>query len=196
MSKQTTFKEIPEIKAYKELKIQIEAEQRKLTETETKLTNMKSSIKELEGKISESELNKQKNMERFALGEISQSELNKAKKQHLEAVQEYNDTKELVEIMESVIEKQKKILLNLQREMLTTSSAVWDKIADEFQKKLEASVGETAKFLWVAMMSANHHNRPIRPHELPERVRIFATPERDEVTKLQEKLWNEFVEEN
>ena len=61
MTQQTTFKEIPEIKAYKELKIQIEAGQRKLTETETKLTNMKSSINELEGKISESELNKQKN---------------------------------------------------------------------------------------------------------------------------------------
>ncbi len=196
MTQKTTFKEIPEIKAYKELKIQIEAAQRKLTETETKLTNMKSSINELEGKISESELNKQKNMERFALGEISQSEMNKAKKLHLEAVQEYNDTKELVEITESVIEKQKKILLNLQREMLTTSSAVWHKIADEFQKKLESSVGETAKSLWVAMMSTNHHCRQIRPFELPERLRIFATPERDEVTKLQEKLWNEFVEED
>ena len=193
MTQQTTFKEIPEIKAYKELKIQIEAGQRKLTETETKLTNMKSSINELEGKISESELNKQKNMERFALGEISQSEMNKAKKLHLEVVQEYNDTKELIDIIESSIEKQKRIVLELQRKMITTSSEVWNRIADEFQKKLEVSVGETAKFLWVAMLSTNHHCRSICPHELPERLRIFATPERDEAAKLREALWNEFV---
>ncbi len=112
MAKQTAFKEIPEIKAYKELQVQIEAEQRKLSEIKLKLVNMKNSSKELEGKISEGELNKQENMEQFALGEISQGELNKSKKQHLEAVQEYNDAKKLVEITESAIEKQKKILLN------------------------------------------------------------------------------------
>lgn len=196
MARQTTDKEIQEVKTYKELKYRLESEQKKLADMENKLVNMKNDIKELEGKISESELTKQKNMERFALDEISQSELNKAKKLHLEAVQEYNDTKELIDIIESSIEKQAKVVLELQRNMIDASSEVWNRIADEFQKKLEASVGETVKSLWVAMLSANHHCRLIRPFELPERLRIFGTPERDEVTKLQEKLWNAFVEEN
>lgn len=196
MAKQTTNNEIPEVKTYKELKNRFETEQKKLADMENKLVGMKNSIKESEGKISESELTKQKNMERFALDEISQSELNKAKKFHLEVVQEYNDTKELIGIIELSIEKQSKVVLELQRGMIATSSKVWNRIADEFQKKLEASVGETVKSLWAAMLGSNHHYRWINPFELPERLRVFGTPERDEVTKLQEKLWNEFVEVN
>lgn len=191
-----TVKEIPEIKTYKELKSRVETERRKLSEMENKLAGMRNTIKELEGKISESELTKQKNMERFALGEIPQSELNKAKKLHLEAIQEYNDTKELIDIIASSIQKQTKVVLEVQRDAIAASSKVWNRMADKFQKELEASVGDTVKSLWVAMLNASHHCRSIMPHELPERLRIFGTPERDAIAEMKETLWNEFVEEN
>lgn len=197
MAKQTTYTEIPEVKTYKKLKGQLELEQKKLTEAEEELTQLSTRIKELEGENSKVELKKKTALERYAANETSLKELKSEVRTHfLDTTQEQKNTREFIDVIESVIEKQKDTIKQLQLQMKEISSTIWGRIADIYQKKLETAIGDTANFLWVAMRNANFHIRQITIRDLPERLGMLATPDQQESENLREKLWNEFVEEN
>ncbi|MCF6147335.1 MAG: hypothetical protein E3K37_01615 [Candidatus Kuenenia sp.] len=197
MAKQTTPNELPEVKKYRELKGQMEIEQKKLSEAEDELTKLNTRLKELEAEDSKIGLKKKAALERHASNEISLSELKSEVRKHfINTTQEQNDTKELIDVVETVIEKQKDTLLQLQQQIRDISNAIWGRIADVYQKKLENAIGDTANFLWVAMRNANPHVSPFRSHELPEGLKKLATPDQPECENLRKKLWSEFVGEN
>lgn len=170
---------------------------KKLTEAEEELTQLSTRIKELEGENSKVELKKKTALERYAANETSLKELKSEVRTHfLDTTQEQKNTREFIDVIESVIEKQKDTIKQLQLQMKEISSTIWGRIADIYQKKLETAIGDTANFLWVAMRNANFHIRQITIRDLPERLGMLATPDQQESENLREKLWNEFVEEN
>ncbi|MCR4291304.1 MAG: hypothetical protein NUV76_00340 [Candidatus Kuenenia sp.] len=193
MVKQTLSKELSEVKNYKELKSQLKADHEKLAATQERLTKLEKTARELYNKQSQNELEKKKAIERFALDEISSEVLDKIKKRCREESEECHDTMEIIEATKGIIKKQEDALSRLDNKIRNSFPEIWSKIADEFQKQLEASVGETVKLLWVAMLNEAPHQRCISPNGIPERFRIFATPEREEIVTLQEKLWEKFV---
>lgn len=194
MAQQATLKEIPEVKTFKKLKGQQELGQKKLAEAEDELEKLHVRIKELENSVQEGELKKEAALERYALNKICLTELKDEVKTHsLETTQELKNTKELIALVEAAIEKQKDTLLQLQKQIKDISAAVWGRIADIYQKKLEDAIGDTSNFLWVAMRNTNHFVPSLLPGDLPERLRRLATPDKQECENLQNKLWNEFV---
>jgi len=190
------IKEIPEVKAYKELKTQVDAEQKKLKEVEERLEKLRTDLRKQEERVSKAESKKRVSLEKFAINEATQEEVNKAKRECLEVLQERDDTRELITFLEASVKKQRDVAAQLPQKIHATKIAVWDKIAEILKGQLETAIGDRVKLLWVAMLNTGHHTRPMEPQYLPERFRVIATPHRDEITALQEKLWNEFVEEN
>jgi predicted nucleic acid-binding Zn-ribbon protein len=188
-----SIKEMPEVKAYKELKNQVDAEQKKLKDHEERLEKLRADLRKQEERVSKAESKKRMSLEKFAINEATQEEVNKAKRECLEALQECNDTRELITFLEQSVKKQKDVVAQLPQKIHTTKIAVWDKIAERLQGELETAIGDRAKLLWVAMLNTGHHARPMEPQYLPERLRVVATPHRDEITELGNKLWNEFV---
>lgn len=128
------IKEIPEVKTYKELKTQVDAEQKKL--------------KDLEGRVSKAESKKRMSLKNFTINEATQEEVNKAKRECLEALQKRNDTMELITFLEASVKKQKKdVAAQLPQKIHATKIAVWDKIAEILQGQLETAIGDRAKLL-------------------------------------------------
>ncbi|NUO10233.1 MAG: hypothetical protein HUU08_16485 [Candidatus Brocadia sp.] len=194
MAKQTTYKEIPEVGPYKKLKGQLEIEQKKLTEAENELVQLHARLKELEGENSKAELKKKAALERHATNEISLKELKSEVRAHfLNTTQEQKNTREFIDVVESVIEKQIDTVRQLQQQMKEISSAIWGRIADIYQKKLETAIGDTANFLWVAMRNARCMNS-MTPGDFPERLKMLATPDQQESESIRQKLWDEFAE--
>lgn len=179
-------KEIPEVKAYKELKTQVEAEQKKLKEFQERLEKLRADLRKQEERVSKAESRKRVSLEKFAINEATQEEVNKAKRECLEALQERDDTRELITFLEESVKKQRDVAAQLPREIHVAEIAIWDKIAEILQGQLETAIGDRAKLLWVAMLNAVHHTRPMEPQYLPERFRVIATPHRDEINALQE----------
>lgn len=187
------IKEIPEVKAYKELKAQVDAEQEKLKDIQERLEKLRADLRKQEEGVSKTESKKRVSLEKFAINKATQEELSKVKRECLEALQERDDTRELITFLEESVKKQRDVAAQLPQKIHATKIAVWDKIAETLQGQLETAIGDRAKLLWIAMLNADHHIRPMEPQYLPERFRVIAAPHRDEITALHEKLWNEFV---
>lgn len=194
--KNIAIKEIPEVKTYKELKTQVDAEQKKLKDLQERLEKLRTDLRKQEERVSKAESKKRVSLEKFTINEATQEEVNKAKRECLEALQERDDTRELITFLEESVKKQRDAAAQLPQKIHAAKIAVWDKIAWILQGQLETAIGNRAKLLWVAMLNTDHHIRPMEPQYLSERLRVVATPHRDEITALQEKLWNEFAEEN
>lgn len=187
------IKETPEIKAYKELKTQVDTEQKKLKDLEERLETLRTDLRKQEERVAKAESKKRASLEKFAINEATQEEINKTKRECLEALQERDDTRELIAFLEDSVKKQTDVAAQLPQKIHATKKAVWDNIAEVLQGQLETAVGDRAKLLWVAMLNTGHHTRPMEPQSLPERFRVIATPHRDEIPELGNKLWNEFV---
>lgn len=187
------IKEMPEVKEYKELKTQVDTEQKKLKDLEERLEKLRTDLRRQEERVSKAESKKRMSLEKFANNKAAQEEVNKAKRECLEASQERDDTRELITFMEESVEKQRDVVVQLPQKIDATKIVVWDKIAGILQGELETAVGDRAKLLWVAMLNTGHHTRPMEPQYLPERLRVIATPHRDERTEIGSKIWNEFV---
>lgn len=193
MVKQTASLEIEEVKQYKELQGQLVKEQKKLSDTESKLEQIRKDIKELEGRASQGNLDKNDAIERFVRNEITQAELDSRRKKSLAATKEYDDTLELISFSEEVIAKQRNVILKIEQEMKAVASAIWDKIAGVYQDKFEKAVGDTAHLLWVAMRSGGRYVPLLSRSDLPERFSAIAAPDLKECETLKTRLWNEFV---
>ncbi|MCC6325695.1 MAG: hypothetical protein DCC43_14630 [Candidatus Brocadia sp.] len=193
MVQQTAYKEIEEVKTYKKLKNQLLAEQKTLSDTESKLAQIKQSIKELEERSSKGEVVKKDAIERFVKNEITQAELDSTRKKVLAMTKEYSDALELTSFSEEVIAEQQSGISKIEREMKAVSSDIWDKIAVICQDKFEKAVGDTASFLWVAMRSGGRYVPMLYPNDLPERFRAIGAPDLKECEALKTRLWNEFV---
>ncbi|MCF6156389.1 MAG: hypothetical protein E3K36_14370 [Candidatus Brocadia sp.] len=189
MAQQTTYKEIPEVKTYKKLKEQLELEQKKLTEAEEELTQLNTRLKELEGENSKAESKKKEALERYAANKTSLRELkSEVRTQFLDTTQDQKNTRELIDVIESVIEKQKDTIKKLQPQLKEISCTIWVQIADIYQKKLENAIGDTANFLWVAMRNANYsYMSQLTIRDLPERLRILAAPDQQESENLRKQ---------
>lgn len=188
-----TVKEIPEVKAYKEAKAQVDVEQKKLKDLEERLEKLRTDLRKQEEMVSKAESKKRTSLEKFAINKATQEEINKTKRECLEALQERDDTRELITFLEESVKKQKDVAAQLPQKIHAAKVAIWDKIAEILQGQLETAIGDRAKLLWVAMLNTDHHIRPMEPQYLPERLRVIATPHRDEITVLGNNLWNEFV---
>ncbi|MEP9410119.1 MAG: hypothetical protein HRF42_01715 [Candidatus Brocadia sp.] len=190
------IKEIPEVEAYKGLKNQADEEQKKLKGLEERLEKLRADLRKQEERVLRAESKKRRSLGKFAINEAAQEEVNKAKRECLEALQERDDTHELITFLEESVKKQRDVAAQLPQKIHATKIAVWDRVAEILQGQLETAIGDRAKLLWVAMLNTGHQVRFMEPQYLPERLQVLATPHRDEITALQEKLWNEFVEEN
>lgn len=168
-------------------------EQKKLSDTESKLAQMRKDIQELEGRASKGEVDKKDAIERFVRNEITQAELEGFRKKSVAAAKEYNDTLELITFSEEVFAKQGNVITEIQRKMRDVSLGIWDKIAAIYQDKLEKAIGDTANFLWVAMRSGGRYVPLLSCSDLPERFRAIAAPDSKECETLRARLWNEFV---
>ncbi|MDG6004984.1 MAG: hypothetical protein E3K29_03960 [Candidatus Brocadia sp.] len=194
MAKQTSQIAIPEVETYRELRKQITLEQKKLTEAEEELTRLNARLEELEGENSKAELKKKAALERHAANEISLKELkSEVRTQFLDTTQEQENTREFIDVVESVIKKQTDTVMQLRQQMKEIASTIWGRIADIYQKKLETAIGDTANYLWVAMRNARYINSTL-PGDLPERLKMLATPDQQESESIRQKLWSEFVE--
>lgn len=190
------MKVIPEIKEYKELRKQLEREQKKLSEAQDAQVKLHIQIKELENKIPKEEATKNTALKRYAVSSetICINELDKIKKNFQGITREHNDTKELVGVVEAVIEGQNETLKQLSLKMKPLSEIIWNRIADIYQEQLEKALGDTVNCLWVAMRNSGRYVPQLTPVELPERLRKIAAPDKQESDSIQKKLWNEFVE--
>lgn len=194
MAQQATFKAIPEVKTFKQLKGQQELGQKKLAEAEDELVKLHVRIKELEDSVQKGELKKKAALERYASNETSLTELkNEVKTHSLEMTQELKNTHELIALVEAAIEKQRDLILQLQPQIQDVSKTIWGRIADIYQKKLDDAIGDTANLLWVAMRNEQPLLRPLLFSDLPERLKQLTTPDPQELRNLSDKLWNEFV---
>lgn len=194
MAQQATREEIPEVETFKQLKRQQELGQKKLAEAEDELGKLHGRIKELEDSVQKGELKKKAALERYASNETSLTELkNEVKIHSLEISQELKNTHELIALVEAAIEKQKDILAQLRPQIQDVSKAIWGRIADMYQKKLEDAIGDTANSLWVAMRNEQPLLRPLSSRDLPERLKQLGTPDPQELGNLSDKLWNKFV---
>jgi len=151
------MKEIPEVKAYKELKTQVDAEQKKLKALEERQEKLRTDLRKQEERALKAESKKRVSLEKFAINEATQEEVNKAKRECLEALQERDDTRELITFLEASVKKQRDFAAQLPQKIHVTKIAVWDKIAEVLQGQLETAIGDRAKLLWVAMLNTGHH---------------------------------------
>lgn len=127
------IKEIPEVKAYKELKTKVDAEQKKLKEVEERLEKLRTDLRKQEERVSKAESKKRVSLEKFAINKATQEDVNKAKRECLEALQERDDTMEIITFLEASIKRQRDVAAQLPQEIHVTKVAVWDKIAEILQ---------------------------------------------------------------
>lgn len=187
------IKKIPEVKAYKELKTQADSEYKKLKDLEESLEKFRANLRRQEERVTKAELEKRGFLEKLAINKATQEEVNKAKRECLEALHERDDTRELITFLEEAVKKQRDVVAQLPQKIHVAKIAIWNEIAEVLQGQLETAVGDRAKLLWVAMLNTGCHVRPMESQYLPERLRVIATPHRDEIHALEDKLWNEFI---
>ncbi|MCK6469387.1 MAG: hypothetical protein L6Q53_14500 [Candidatus Brocadia sinica] len=164
-----------------------------MKDLDERLEKLRTDFKKQEERVSKAESKKRTSLEKFAINQATQEEVNKAKRECLEALQERDDTRELITFLEESTKKQRDAAAQLPQKIHTAKIAVWNKIAEVLQGQLETAIGDRAKLLWTVMLNTNHHIRSMEPQYLPERLRVIATPHRDEITALGNNLWNEFV---
>lgn len=80
-------------KGVKELKTQVDTEQKKLKDLEKRREMLKTDLRKQEELVSKAESKKRVSLEKFAINEATQEEINKTKRECLEALQERDDTR-------------------------------------------------------------------------------------------------------
>ncbi len=170
--------------------------QEKLAEAKEELLRLNACLKNLEDEKVKAEARKNDALERYVTNKSSLKDLkNEVKENSRDIAKEEKNTRDLIDLIEKVIENQTKAIQRLQAQIKEVKSEIWYGIADVYQKKIENVVGDTVGFLLTAISGANANDLVLYINKWPDRLKFLASAYQEGDESIREKLWREYVEE-